>query len=58
MKKFTAPLTLALACIVYGLVVVCEFYFAAQAQGEDIYSQVIFPISLSGSEPLASNYGE
>jgi len=31
MKKFTAPLTLALACIVYGLVVVCEFHFAAQA---------------------------
>lgn len=33
MKKFTAPLTLALACIAYGLVVVCEFYLAAQAQG-------------------------
>jgi hypothetical protein len=33
MKKFTAPLTLALACIVYGLVVVCEFHFAARAQG-------------------------
>jgi len=34
MKKFAAPLTLAFACIAYGLVVVCEFYFAAQAQGE------------------------
>jgi hypothetical protein len=33
MKKFTAPLTLALACVAYGLVVVCEFYFAARAQG-------------------------
>src|SRR6476660_6323780 len=33
MKKFVAPLTLALACIAYSLVVVCEFYFAAQAQG-------------------------
>jgi hypothetical protein len=33
MKKFAAPLTLALACIAYGLVVVCEFYFTAQAQG-------------------------
>ena len=34
MKKFAAPLTLAFACIAYGLVVVCEFYFAAQVQGE------------------------
>ena len=33
MEKFTAPLTLALACVAYGLVVVCEFYFAARAQG-------------------------
>jgi hypothetical protein len=33
MKKFVAPLTLALACIAYSLVVVCEFYFATQAQG-------------------------
>ena len=33
MKNFTAPLTLALACIVYGLVVAYEFHFAAQAQG-------------------------
>jgi hypothetical protein len=32
MKKFAAPLTLALACIAYGLVVVCAFYFAARAQ--------------------------
>src|SRR4029077_5360637 len=34
MKKFAAPLTLAFACIAYGLVVVCDFYFAAQVQGE------------------------
>jgi hypothetical protein len=33
MKKYAAPLTLGLACIVYGLVVVSAFYFAAQAQG-------------------------
>ena len=33
MKKFAAPLTLALACVAYGLAVVCEFYFAAKAQG-------------------------
>ena len=33
MKKYAAPLTLGLACIAYGLVVVCMFYFAAQAQG-------------------------
>jgi hypothetical protein len=33
MKKYAAPLTLGLACIAYGLVVVCAFYFAAQAQG-------------------------
>ena len=33
MKKFAAPLTLALACIAYGLVVACAFYFAARAQG-------------------------
>ena len=32
MKKFAAPITLALACIAYGLVVGCEFYFAARAQ--------------------------
>ena len=32
MKNFAAPITLALACIAYGLVVGCEFYFAAQAQ--------------------------
>jgi hypothetical protein len=33
MKKYAAPLTLGLACIAYGLVVVCAFYFASQAQG-------------------------
>jgi hypothetical protein len=33
MKKYNAPLTLGLACIAYGLIVVCAFYFAAQAQG-------------------------
>src|SRR3974390_1933538 len=33
MQKFAAPITLALACIAYGLVVGCAFYFAAQAQG-------------------------
>jgi hypothetical protein len=33
MKKYIAPLTLGLACIAYGLVVVCAYYFAAQAQG-------------------------
>ena len=33
MKKYAAPLTLALACIAYGLAVVCVFYFVAQAQG-------------------------
>jgi len=33
MKNFAAPITLALACIAYGLVVGCAFYFAAQAQG-------------------------
>jgi hypothetical protein len=33
MKKYTAPLTLVLACIAYGLVVLCAFYFSAQAQG-------------------------
>jgi hypothetical protein len=33
MKKYTAPLTLGLACIAYGLIVVCAFNFAAQAQG-------------------------
>jgi hypothetical protein len=33
MKKFAAPITLALACIAYGLGVGCAFYFAAQAQG-------------------------
>jgi hypothetical protein len=33
MKKYAAPLTLVLACIAYALVVVCAFYFAAQAQG-------------------------
>lgn len=33
MKKYAAPLTLALACVAYALVVVCAFYFAAQAQG-------------------------
>ena len=33
MKKYAAPLTLALACIAYGLAVVCAFYFVAQAQG-------------------------
>jgi hypothetical protein len=33
MKKYAAPLTLGLSCIAYGLVVLCAFYFAAQAQG-------------------------
>jgi len=33
MKKYAAPLTLGLSCITYGLVVLCAFYFAAQAQG-------------------------
>jgi len=33
MKKYAAPLTLALACIAYGLAAVCVFYFVAQAQG-------------------------
>jgi len=33
MKKFAAPITLALACIAYGLVVGYAFYFTAQAQG-------------------------
>jgi hypothetical protein len=33
MKKFATPITLALACIAYGLGVGCAFYFAAQAQG-------------------------
>ena len=33
MKKYAAPLTLGLACIAYGLVVACAFYFEAQAQG-------------------------
>jgi hypothetical protein len=33
MKKYTAPLTLALACIAYGLAAVCAFYFTARAQG-------------------------
>jgi hypothetical protein len=33
MKKYAAPLTLALACIAYGLVAVYAFYFSAQAQG-------------------------
>jgi hypothetical protein len=33
MKKYAAPLTLGLACIAYAFVVVCAFYFAAQAQG-------------------------
>ena len=33
MKKFAAPITLALACIAYSLVVGCAFYFTAQAQG-------------------------
>ena len=33
MKKFAAPITLALACIAYGLVVGWAFYFTAQAQG-------------------------
>jgi hypothetical protein len=33
MKKYAAPLTLGFSCIAYGLVVLCAFYFAAQAQG-------------------------
>ena len=33
MKKYAAPLTLGLSCIAYGLVVLCAFYFAAQAHG-------------------------
>ena len=33
MKKYVAPLTLGLSCIAYGLVVLCAFYFVAQAQG-------------------------
>ena len=33
MKKYAAPLTLGLACIAYGLVALCAFYFSAQAQG-------------------------
>jgi len=33
MKKYAAPLTLALACIAYGLVAVCAFYVSARAQG-------------------------
>ena len=33
MKKYAAPLTLGLACIAYGFVVLCAFYFVAQAQG-------------------------
>jgi hypothetical protein len=36
MKKYAAPLTLGLSCIAYGLVVLCAFYFAAQAQGATI----------------------
>jgi hypothetical protein len=33
MKKYAAPLMLGLSCIAYGLVVLCAFYFVAQAQG-------------------------
>jgi len=32
MKKYAAPLTLGLACIAYGFVVVCAFYLATRAQ--------------------------
>jgi hypothetical protein len=42
MKKYAAPLTLGLACIAYAFVVVCAFYFAAQAQGAtDAYTDCL-----------------
>ena len=63
MKKYAAPVTLGLACIAYGLVAVCMFYFAAQAQSAadacntDCLRQQVNALNLH-SEALEHTVGE